>query len=155
MAHLQATVQNLPSIFSPTRQLLITGSMYRVNTQTQSLNPNVAFVLEPRTYLLFNDMLIICKAKGDSGQLHYKGTVALRGMEVRHKQYRESNPYSVLELTPTSAIDDEWAAANALVPLNTHEIRCSNQEQHQEWYHMLKKVLSEINKTATAITTNG
>jgi hypothetical protein len=155
MVHLQSNVLNIPSICSPTRKLLLSGSMYRVNTQTQSLNPNVAFVLEPRTYLLFSDMLIVCKAKGDSGQLHYKGTVELRGMEVRNKQYRESNPFRVLELSPTNAIEDEWVASNALIPLNAHEIRCNNQEQHLDWYQMLKKVLSDVNKTATAVTTNG
>ena len=155
MAHLQSTVLNIPNVFSPTRKLLLCDSMYRVNTQTQSLNPNVAFVLEPRTYLLFSDMLLVCKAKGDNGQLHYKSSVELRGMEVRNKQYRESNPLKVLELSPTSAIEDDWVASNALIPLNAHEIRCNNQEQHQAWYFMLRKVLSDVNKTAMAVTTNG
>ncbi|KAG2180406.1 hypothetical protein INT44_003410 [Umbelopsis vinacea] len=155
MAQLQSSVLNIPNIFSPTRKLLLSGSMYRVNTQTQSLNPNVAFVLEPRTFLLFSDMLLVCKAKGDSGQLHFKNTVELRGMDVRNKSYRESNPFNVLELSPINAAQDEWIASNALIPLNAYEIRCNNQEQHAEWYQMLRKVLSDVNQTATAVTTNG
>lgn len=154
MAYLQCTIQNLPNVFSPTRKLMLRGNLYRVNSQTQSLNPNVAFLLEPRTYLLFNDMLIFCKAKGDSGQLHYKGTVELRDMELRVRQYRETSQFNTLELSSTNIMADEWTA-NALIPIHTHTIRCSNQEQHQEWYHMLKNVLLNVNKTAIAISSNG
>lgn len=154
MAYLQSTIQNLPNIFSPTRKLILRGNLYRVNSHTQSLNPNVAFLLEPRTYLLFSDMLIFCKAKGDGRQLHYKGTVELRNMEIRVRQYKETGQFNVLELSSTNTMADEWTA-NALVPIHTHAIRCANQEQHQEWYHMLKNVLADVNKTAIAITANG
>lgn len=146
MANLQGSVQNLPNIFSLTRRLLLQGDLHRVNSQTQSLNPNVAYLLEPRTYLLFNDMLIYCKVKGNSGLLHYKGTVDLRDMDVQIKQYQEATNLNVLELSSLHSMSDEWQA-NALVPIHKHTIRCGRPEEQQEWYNMLKRVLADVNKT--------
>ncbi|KAG2174841.1 hypothetical protein INT43_005903 [Umbelopsis isabellina] len=154
MASLQGSIQNLPNIFSPTRRLLLQGDLYRVNSQTQSLNPNVAYLLEPRTYLLFNDMLIYCKVKGNNGLLHYKGTVDLRDMDVQIKQYQEATNLNVLELSSLHSMSDEWAA-NALVPIHMHTIRCSHPDEQQEWYNMLKKVLADTNKRLSTATQKG
>jgi hypothetical protein len=154
MAYLQCTIQNLPNIFSPRRRLILKGDLYRVNSQTQSLNPNVAYLLEPRTYLLFNDMLIYCKVKGNTGLLHYKGTVELRDMGVEMKQYQEATNLNVLELSSLHSMSDEWAA-NALVPIHIHTIRCSHPDQQQDWYNMLKSVLAEVNKTTSGYSSKG
>lgn len=64
-------VQNCPALVTPTRRLLLHSELTHINPDLPTDFSDL------RTYILYNDLLIFCKRRGDTNRLVYHGIVIL------------------------------------------------------------------------------
>ncbi|KAI7863581.1 Dbl homology domain-containing protein [Spinellus fusiger] len=166
--HAYLNFQHCPMVVTPTRRLLLRAQLIRVNITDPSSISDI------RTYILYNDVLVICRRERKESRLQYKESISLAQAYIRplNKQLisrmlevKKPNSFPLLfnrKSTQKDNASDQMAygfevfaphspSADAFAPISAktcrrYIMRTRTLEEQQLWMGRLYEVASSMSQ---------